>query len=149
MAAQPRETQSAGQRKRVRGPSGRPDYTRLLEFRTELRRFDRFSRDRAQELGLTQTQHQLLLAIRGHRDERGPTIGEVADYLLVQHHTVVGLADRTADLGLIARNRDPDDHRIVRLVLTDEGHTRINALTAVHLEELRRLAPLLDAILSP
>jgi hypothetical protein len=53
------------------------DYRRLLALRTQLRRFDRWSEQRARDFGLTHAQHQLLLAIRGHNDARGPTIGEV------------------------------------------------------------------------
>lgn len=61
-------------------------YARLLALRTSLRHFERWSERQAQAAGLTAAQHQLLLAIRGHDDPRGPTIGEVADYLLLRHH---------------------------------------------------------------
>jgi DNA-binding MarR family transcriptional regulator len=123
------------------------DYQRLLAFRTQLRQFDQWSTRRAAESGLTHAQHQLLLAIRGHSDPKGPTIGEVAEYLLVRHHTAVELANRTQELGLIARKRDRVDGRVVRLVLTAEGRRRIRSLTAAHLEELRALAPVLTAVL--
>jgi DNA-binding MarR family transcriptional regulator len=122
------------------------DYQRLLAFRTQLRRFDQWSAHRALDYGLTHAQHQLLLAIRGHGDSRGPTIGEVADYLLVRHHTAVELANRTQELGLISRTRDGDDRRVVRLALTAKGRRRIRSLTASHLEELRHLAPILYAL---
>lgn len=122
------------------------DYQRLLAFRTQMRRFEHWSREQAAALGLTHTQHQLLLAIRGHGDVRGPTIGEAADYLLVRHHTAVELADRVQELGLLARERDAEDQRVVRLVLTEAGKARIRALTALHLEELSRLAPALGAL---
>ncbi|HET6627811.1 MAG TPA: MarR family transcriptional regulator [Nocardioidaceae bacterium] len=122
------------------------DYQRLLAFRTRLRRFDRWSRVAAERHGMTHAQHQLLLAVRGHSGATAPTIGEVADYLLVKHHTASELVDRTESLGLLARDRDSADHRVVRLRLTEEGRTRLNRLTAVHLEELRRLAPLLPEL---
>ncbi|HEV7209518.1 MAG TPA: MarR family transcriptional regulator [Mycobacteriales bacterium] len=124
------------------------DYRKLLEFRTRLRHFDKWSREQAGELGLTHTQHQLLLAIRGHPDGRGPTMGEVATYLVVRHHTAVELVDRTQELGLVERQGDVSDHRVVRLALTGEGQARLRALTALHLEELRRLAPTLDALVT-
>jgi DNA-binding MarR family transcriptional regulator len=122
------------------------DYRRLLAFRIQLRRFDQWSASRAGDFGLTHAQHQLLLVIRGHGDARGPTIGEVAEYLQVRHHTAVELANRTEQLGLIARTRDREDRRIVRLVLTAKGRRRIRSLSAAHLEELRELAPVLDAL---
>lgn len=122
------------------------DYERLLAFRTRLRQFDQWSREAAAELGLTHAQHQLLLAIRGHRGADGPTIGDVAEALLVKQHTASGLVDRTQTLGLVIRVRDPDDHRRVHLRLTRKGKDVIKKLTAVHLEELRRLAPWLGRL---
>jgi DNA-binding MarR family transcriptional regulator len=61
------------------------DYQRLLELQTGLRRFLRWSGQQASAAGLTPAQHQLLLAIRGHPDPRGPAIGDVANHLLVRH----------------------------------------------------------------
>ena len=121
-------------------------YERLLAFRVRLRRFDSWSREAAEARGLTHAQHQLLLAIRGHAGELGPTIGDVAESLLVKHHTASELVDRTQALGLVARQRDPRDHRRVRLALTERGHEVLAELTEVHLEELRRLAPLLGEL---
>jgi DNA-binding MarR family transcriptional regulator len=124
------------------------DYTSLLEFRTALRRFERWSEEQARRVGLTPAQHQLLLAITGHPDERGPTIGEVADYLAVRHHSAVGLVDRAVEAGLIARSRDAEDSRAVRLALTQTGADRIEALSEQHMAELGRLAPLLEHLTS-
>lgn len=121
------------------------DYSRLLALRAGLRHFQRWSEQRAKAAGLTPAQHQLLLAVRGHRDQRGPTIGEVADYLLLRHHSTVELVDRADSAGLVRRIRDPDDHRVVRLRLTDMGAERLEALSALHLEELERLALRLPA----
>lgn len=115
-------------------------YTRLLALRTGLRRFMHWSEEQAMAAGLTPAQHQLLLAIRGHPDSRGPTIGEVADYLLLLHHSAVGLIDRADAAGLIVRARDPDDHRVVRLTLSATGAECLEALSALHLQELERLS---------
>lgn len=122
------------------------EYQRLLAFRILLRRFDQWSARQALDSGLTHAQHQLLLAIRGHANPRGPTIGELAEYLLVRHHTAVELANRTQELGLIARSRDRDDRRVVRLTLTAKGRRRIRSLSATHMDELRQLAPILSAL---
>lgn len=121
-------------------------YARLLGFRTGLRQFERWSEEQARAAGLTPAQHQLLLAIRGHEDPRGPTIGEVADYLLLRHHSVVGLVDRADTAGLVSRHRDEQDHRVVRLRLTDAGAARLERLSALHLEELERMAPQLSGL---
>ena len=116
-------------------------YGRLLALRSGLRRFLRWSEQQARAAGLTPAQHQLLLAVRGHPDPRGPTIGEVADYLLLRHHSAIGLVDRAEEAGLVTRTRDEHDQRVVRLGLTTEGAERLEALSALHLEELKRLAP--------
>ena len=122
-------------------------FARILEFRVALRRFGRFSEEQAARLDMTAAQYQLLLAIRGHDDPRGPTIADVARALLVRHHSAVGLVDRTRDLGLVERRRDADDHRLVRLTLTPLGHERVNALALAHLKELHHLAEALSALL--
>lgn len=115
-------------------------YARLLSLRTGLRHFEAWSAKQARAAGLTPAQHQLLLAIRGHGDPAGPTIGEAADYLLLRHHSAVGLIDRAEEAGLVYRERSKEDHRIVRLQLTKDGAARLEALSALHLEEIDRLA---------
>ena len=79
------------------------EYQRLLSFRTSLRRFLHWSEQQAEAAGLTAAHHQLLLAIRGHAGASGPTIGEVADSLLLKHHSAVGLVDRAEKAGLVER----------------------------------------------
>jgi DNA-binding MarR family transcriptional regulator len=121
------------------------DYRQLLAFRTGLRRFVRWSEEKATQAGVTPAQHQLLLAIRGHDGAEGPTIGDVADALLLRHHSAVGLVDRAERAGLVDRETDRKDHRIVRLRLTPLGRRKIDQLSESHLAELRRLAPLMRA----
>ncbi len=133
-------------------PAGPPirdvDYTRLLTVRTRLRTFERWSAEQAEAHGLTGSQHQLLLAVRGHAEEQGPTIGDVAEYLLIKHNSAVEIVDRTQRAGLITRVRDTDDHRAVRLRLTAAGVRALEALTEVHVGELSRLAALVDSMIS-
>jgi DNA-binding MarR family transcriptional regulator len=127
----------------------REDYRALLAFRSALRRFEGWSEAQARAVGLTPAQHQLLLAIRGHGDERGPTVTEVAGYLTIRHHSAVGLIDRTERAGYVRRCRDAEDGRIVRVTLTAEGARRITALSELHIHELARLAPLLEHLREP
>jgi DNA-binding MarR family transcriptional regulator len=125
------------------------DYTALLRFRSRLRQFDQWSRAEAEAHGLTHAQHQLLLAVRGFEGHAaGPTIGDVAALLLVKHHTAGELVDRAQALGLVDRVRDSEDHRRVRLRLTERGDQVLRDLTAVHLEEVARLAELFDGVRS-
>ena len=140
-----------GQHRGVTRDLSDDDYARLLRFRTGLRRFLRWSEEQAAAAGLTPAQHQLLLAVRGHRGGGatigatggptvGPTVGEVADALLLKHHSVVELVDRAETAKLVRRRADRDDHRVVRLELTANGARRLEQLSALHLDELRRLA---------
>jgi DNA-binding MarR family transcriptional regulator len=121
------------------------DFEALLAFRTALRRFNHWSEEQARQVGLTHAQHQLLLAIKGHGDP-APTIGDVADYLMLRHHSTVELVNRVQVQELVERRRDPDDARIVRLYLTKNGEECIHKLTALHIAELRQLAPLLKHV---
>jgi DNA-binding MarR family transcriptional regulator len=122
------------------------DYARLLEFRTGLRRFLHWSEAQAVEVGLTPAQHQLLLAVRGRPGRDGPTIGEVADILLLRHHSAVELINRAEAAGLVRREPDRSDQRVVRLTLTALGGRRLRQLSERHLEELDRLRPQLSAM---
>lgn len=122
------------------------DYARLLGFRTELRHFLHWSEEQARASGLTPAQHQLMLAVKGHSELAGPTIGDVAGYLTLRHHSAVELVDRAEKAGLVERHRDDADHRVIRLSLTADGEERIQRLSRLHLDELRQLAPLLAGL---
>ncbi len=122
-------------------------FAELLAFRVALRRFLAWSEEAAEAVGVTATQHQLLIAVRGHPDPAGPTISDVARYLLVRHHSAVGLIDRAEAIGLVARHADPDDQRAVRIRLTPLGDERVEALARSHLQELRRVEPALRTLL--
>jgi DNA-binding MarR family transcriptional regulator len=122
-------------------PFDQSDFEHLLELRTGLRRFLRWSEDQAKAAGLTAAKHQLLLAIRGHPDPAGPTIGDIADYLVLRHHSAVGLVDRAAKDGLVMRSPDRASKSVVRVTLTPTGTRKLDALAQTHLEEIAHLAP--------
>lgn len=132
----------------MRAGFGDADYQALLEFRTALRRFNHWSEQKAKSVGLTHAQHQLLLAIRGHKGPAAPTIGDVADYLLLRHHSAVELVNRAQAAGFVERQRDSSDGRIVRLRLTTRGEECLEQLTALHVAELEQLGPLLQHVLA-
>lgn len=120
------------------------DFAALLAFRDGLRRFMRWSEDCAKTVGITPAQHQLLLSIRGHR---GPaSLRDIADHLLLKHHSAVELVDRAESAGLVERLRDDTDHRVVHVHLTAEGDHKLQLLGAEHLEELSRTGPRLTPL---
>ena len=124
------------------------DFTRLLQLRTGLRRFLRWSEQQAKAAGLTPAKHQLLLAVRGHPNPSGPTVGEIADYLVLRHHSAVGLIDRAVADGLVKRNPDATNRSVVRVTLTPAGADKLDALSEAHLEEISHLAPTMQALWS-
>jgi DNA-binding MarR family transcriptional regulator len=128
----------ANQTRTKGGPVSDAEYRALAQFRRALRSFLHFSEEAAKEAGLTPAQHQLLLAIRGSDSDQPPTIGEMADSLKLRHHSTVELVDRAESAGLVKRTPDLDDHRRQRLSLTRRGANRLDALSALHREELRR-----------
>ncbi|HWC14210.1 MAG TPA: MarR family winged helix-turn-helix transcriptional regulator [Actinomycetota bacterium] len=117
------------------------DYWRLLEFRTAIRKFLQYSKTQAAKVGLTPTQHQLLLAIRGHKGNDHPTIGDIADCLLIRHHSAVELVDRAQAAGLVQRHTDATDQRVVRVTITRTGANKLERISAANLEEIARLGP--------
>ena len=125
------------------------DFRRLLEFRDGLRRFLHWSEERARDAGMTPARHQLLLAVRGHGAP--PSMTELAEHLVLRHHSVVELVDRAERAGLVRRVHAADDdaaadRRVVRVALTQEGERRLAGLAEAHLEELSRVGPRLAGL---
>src|SRR6516165_9494276 len=89
------------------------DYRALADFRYRVRRFLHFSEEAARRESLEPHQHQMLLAIRALDAGGGPTVGKLAEYLLIRHHSAVGLVDRLAGRGLAKRVRTGPDRRQV------------------------------------
>src|SRR5215831_7032477 len=91
------------------GSSVSVDYEALARFRYELRRFQAFSQSAAHKAGLTAQQHQALLALRGFSGHGPVSVGDLAQYLLIRHHTAVELVNRMAKLKLLGRRSDGAD----------------------------------------
>jgi len=124
------------------------DYYALGEFRLRIRRFLHFSEFAARQEGLEPQQHQLLLAVRCLQRDNGPTIGELAEHLLIRHHSAVGLIDRMEERGLIERVRGAGDRRQVKVSLTASGADKLERLSETHRAELRNSGPALVEALS-
>jgi len=123
------------------------DFEHLLSFRVALRSFQRWSEGQAAEVGLTHTQHQLLVAIKGHPGDVPPSVREIADYLLLRSHSAVGLVDRAEAAGFVRRRPDTADARVVRIELTERGDRLVTGLTEAHLVEMFKLAEALGNLL--
>jgi len=122
------------------------DYPQLLSIRTALRRFLRWSEDAAEAEGVTSAQYQLLVVIKGLSDESAPSIGQIAEQLLLRHHSASELVHRAEESGLVRTRPDRADHRLIRVTLTPQGERVLAHLAPLHVEELARLAPLIAGL---
>jgi DNA-binding MarR family transcriptional regulator len=77
-------------------------------------------------VGLTRAQYQLLLAVKGHRGHRGPTVGDLAGYLVLKPQSTVELIDRAEAAGLVERWEDDNDRRLIRIRLTPGVQQRLD-----------------------
>ncbi len=117
-------------------------YHGLAGFRYALRQFVAASEVINREAGITQQQYQALLVIKTHEGD-SPSVGALADQLLLTHHAAVQLVDRLAKAGLAERTRSAEDRRTVHLALTEKGESLLDDLAAKHLHEMLRQEPLL------
>ncbi|MBB5042017.1 MarR family winged helix-turn-helix transcriptional regulator [Shinella fusca] len=123
------------------------DYEGLSNLRYTLRRFMDFSTSAAHGEGLPPQQHQALLAIRGYREGEAMTVGKLAERLLIAPHSATELVGRLVAAGYVRRRTDPADRRRQTLELTDKADDVLERLTAIHLTEIREMAPRLIDIL--
>lgn len=70
------------------------------------------------QIGLHRAQATLLCQLFA---QDGLSQSEIAEQLAVQGATVTNTLQRMEEAGLVARYRDPDDNRLVRVYLTDAG----------------------------
>jgi DNA-binding MarR family transcriptional regulator len=119
------------------------DYVALAEMRRRIRKFLRFAEEGAREEGITPQQHQVLLSIMGQQGRDWASISEIADFLQLKHHTVVGLVDRCSAADLVKRKASTEDRRRVEVVLTDRGEAILSRLAQRNMKELYSLAEVL------
>ena len=122
-------------------------YEALADFRYALRRFFAFSEQAAGDAGLTPQQYQALLAIKGARERSDLSIGEIAERLMIRHHSAVELVDRLEKGGLVVRLKDKDDARRVAVRLSPKAERLMDGLAATHLRELEGIRSVLEQLL--
>lgn len=127
------------------------DYEALAHFRYQLRLFVAFADENAKKAGLTSQQFQALLAIKGFSRRKPMFVGELANLMLIKHHTTVELVDRMARLELLRRTVDANDNRRVLVTLTKKGLRLLERVATVnfrHLGSSSRTLSKLSGILS-
>lgn len=90
--------------------------------------------DALKPFGLTGPQYNVLRILRGAGSE-GRTCSEVGERMVTVDPDVTRMLDRLEKRGLIRRARDPEDRRVVRSWITEDG-----------LDLLEQAVPAVDAV---
>ena len=91
--------------------------------------------ERLEPYGLTPF-HYLVLSCLWEED--GLSTSGIADKLKQLGATLTGVVDRMEDRKLVYRERDPNDRRIVRIWLAEEGERLMNVLPSISAETIKK-----------
>ncbi|MEJ6023072.1 MarR family winged helix-turn-helix transcriptional regulator [Ramlibacter sp. PS4R-6] len=123
----------------------KPEIEARSAFRQQLRQFERSGEDTAKSHGITFPQYLVLLHVKGMPGRSWALVGELAERMLLEHHSVVGLVSRCEGAGLVKRKRSLEDARQVEVHLTAKGERAMNAVAAAQSDELKGLLRFLAA----
>jgi len=68
----------------------------------------------------------------------GRSIGELSVYTITEQSTLSRVVDRMAAAGLVTRRSPPEDARVARVFLTDEGRATLNRILPIAMRHYRR-----------
>ena len=126
-----------------------PEYQALAELRRRIRKFVHEGDAVASAAGLEPQQYLLLLMIRGIPEGQEATVSNLAERLVLKHHSVVELIDRLETHGYVRRNRSREDRRSVLVSLLPRGEKILEDVAQHRIGELRATgAALVNAISS-
>jgi DNA-binding MarR family transcriptional regulator len=117
-------------------PFSSPTAEALLSILRTAAVIDHHLAEALRPFGITATQYNVLRILRG-AGQKGMCGREVAERLVSKVPDVSRLLDRTEDLGLIKRERDPEDRRHVTARITEKGLTVLDKATP-ELEAIER-----------
>ena len=80
-----------------------------------------------------------MLGVAGHTGRGTASISELAEFLQERHHSVVELIERAVQKGLVYREHDTVDRRVVMVSLTPLGEETLSKLSTLHHEEITRV----------
>src|SRR5215471_2138255 len=113
------------------------EYQALAEMRYHIRKFLREGDTVASETGLEPQQYLLLLMIRGIPSGQEATVSNLAERLVLKHHSVVELIDRMEAHGYVRRSRSREDRRSVLVSLLPRGEKLLERVAQHRVGELR------------
>jgi DNA-binding MarR family transcriptional regulator len=123
----------------------KPEIEARSAFRHQLRLFERVGEDAARKSGITFPQYLVLLHAKGMPGRAWALVGELAERMLLEHHSVVGLVSRCETAGLVKRKRSVEDARQVEVHLTAKGDRTVNSIAAAQSNEMKALSAFMAA----
>lgn len=91
--------------------------------------------ERLEPYGLTPFHYLVLCCLW---EEDGLSTSGIADKLKQLGATLTGVVDRMEKRALVFRERDPDDRRVIRIWLTEEGKQLMKTLPSIGAETIER-----------
>ena len=113
----------------VSPPSATPALT-VHALRTAAAHVERALAWALEPFSVTTAQYELLQVIERHGNS-GAGCSELGKHLAAPGPDVTRMLDRLDNAGLVARNRDQNDRRVVRTVLTEKGEALLRAAAPV------------------
>jgi DNA-binding MarR family transcriptional regulator len=98
---------------------------------------NKLRRTMEQECGLTLPQFDVLAQL--YRDGKALTFVELSRKLLVTSGNLTGIVDRLAAAGLVVRQPDSKDRRVVRVELTASGSQLIEEMAPRHASDVAEM----------
>jgi len=98
-------------------------------------------RDILSDFDITPPQFNALLVLASNDNL---TMGELCKRLFLASSTVTDLVDRMEKSGLVTRERDPEDRRVIRLKVLDRGHELIQKVMARRIAYLTQVLSQVD-----
>jgi DNA-binding MarR family transcriptional regulator len=96
----------------------------------------RVARRSVEQWGLTLPQFDVLAEL-GRAPKEGFTFIELSRLLLVTSGNLTGIVDRLEANGLMVREHDPRDRRLVRIVLTKKGRQLVDEIMPRHARDIQ------------
>jgi DNA-binding MarR family transcriptional regulator len=125
-------------------PTGsRPDLTAAIiaDFRATMTQLKCASSERLLREGVSMAQVHIMYTVQRHGEM---TMSQLADVLDVSDSNATGLVDRMAERGFVARDRVPEDRRVVVVRVTDAGERLLGEVDALSDEMFRSVLGRLD-----
>lgn len=97
-----------------------------------------------EQFGINEAGFDVLACLRRAEPTFRRTAGELAKQTLVTTGGLTLRVNRLEEAGLVVRDRDPDDARVVYVTLSDAGRELVDRVSDAHFAALRRMLAGLD-----